>query len=145
MNKITKILIPIFILLILSSPVFYKQYEKYKRKKDVDRNWKELNDKMQKQIDEADAIYQKEYQKILKLKKLYENDHYGGKTPEETLALFVEALKKKDYKLAAKYYVPEKWGQIEGEMKGWVSSQNAEDFISTYNKHIISKHSSLLM
>ena len=28
------------------------------------------------------------------LKKLYEEDTYGGKTPEETLALFIDALKK---------------------------------------------------
>ena len=37
------------------------------------------------------------------LKKLYEEDTYGGKTPEETLALFVDALKKGDMDLAAKY------------------------------------------
>ncbi len=32
------------------------------------------------------------------------NDRYGGKTPEETLDLFLEALKKNDPKLAARYY-----------------------------------------
>ena len=37
------------------------------------------------------------------LKKLYEEDTYGGKTPEETLALFIDALKKGDTDLAAKY------------------------------------------
>lgn len=34
-------------------------------------------------------------------------DTYGGDTPEETLRLFVEALEKKDYELASKYYVVE--------------------------------------
>jgi len=37
------------------------------------------------------------------LKKLYEEDAYGGKTPEETLALFIDALKKGNTDLATKY------------------------------------------
>ncbi len=41
-------------------------------------------------------------------KKAYREDTYGGVTPEETLKLFVDALDKKDFALAAKYYVPEK-------------------------------------
>jgi len=32
-------------------------------------------------------------------------DTYGGKTPEETLNLFIEALKKEDLELASKYFV----------------------------------------
>ena len=32
-------------------------------------------------------------------------DKYGGKTPEETYAMFVEALKKEDIDLAVKYFV----------------------------------------
>lgn len=42
------------------------------------------------------------------LEKQYREDTYGGDTPEETLRMFVEALEKKDFALAAKYYVPEK-------------------------------------
>src|SRR3989344_2339975 len=34
----------------------------------------------------------------------YENDTYGGTTPEETLALFIDALKKGDIDLASKYF-----------------------------------------
>ena len=41
------------------------------------------------------------------LEKRYKEDQYGGATPEETLKLFVEALEKKDFELASKYYVPE--------------------------------------
>jgi len=40
--------------------------------------------------------------------KKYEEDTYGGKTPEETLALFIAALKKGDTDLAAKYFVVDK-------------------------------------
>lgn len=42
------------------------------------------------------------------LKKQYAEDPYGGDTPEETLRLFVEALKKGDTDLAAKYFVLDK-------------------------------------
>lgn len=45
---------------------------------------------------------------IERLNKLYENDTYGGKTPEETLALFIDALKKGDTDLASRYFVIDK-------------------------------------
>jgi hypothetical protein len=32
-------------------------------------------------------------------------DTYGGKTPAETLSLYIEAVKKGDYELASKYFV----------------------------------------
>ena len=35
------------------------------------------------------------------------NDTYGGKTPEETLAMFIDALKKGDVDLACKYFILE--------------------------------------
>ena len=37
----------------------------------------------------------------------YVNDTYGGTTPEETLRLFTDALKKGDTELASKYFLPE--------------------------------------
>ena len=49
-----------------------------------------------------------EYQALQDLKKLekaYAEDTYGGETPEETLRLFIDALKKGDTDLAAKYFV----------------------------------------
>lgn len=48
---------------------------------------------------------QKEAEQI---KKEYREDPYGGETPEETLTLFIDALKKGDTDLAAKYFVLEK-------------------------------------
>jgi len=38
----------------------------------------------------------------------YKNDTFGGSTPEETLTLFIDALKKGDTDLAAKYFVLDK-------------------------------------
>lgn len=40
--------------------------------------------------------------------KLWREDTYGGETPEETLRLFIEALKAEDIDLAAKYFVLDK-------------------------------------
>ena len=49
------------------------------------------------------------YQKYLDWQKNYEKamreDTYGGKTPEETLQMFIEALRKEDVELASKYFV----------------------------------------
>jgi len=42
------------------------------------------------------------------LEKQYMEDIYGGATPEETLALFIDALKAGDIDLAAKYFVIDK-------------------------------------
>ena len=51
---------------------------------------------------------QKNYEKYLaweeNYKKAMTEDTYGGKTPEETLKMFIEALKKKDIDLASKYF-----------------------------------------
>lgn len=41
-------------------------------------------------------------------------DTYGGKTPEETLGLYVAALEKGDYELASKYFIQ---GNQEKEVK----------------------------
>lgn len=45
---------------------------------------------------------------IEKLKKEYAEDPYGGDTPEETLRLFIDALKKGDIDLATRYFVIDK-------------------------------------
>src|SRR3990167_1089691 len=62
------------------------------------------------------AIYYANYyfspeQKALRyyadLERQYAEDTYGGKTPEETLRLFIDALKVGDIDLASKYFVVE--------------------------------------
>ena len=42
------------------------------------------------------------------IKQQYLNDTYGGDTPEETLQLFIDALKAGDMDLAARYFVLDK-------------------------------------
>ncbi len=49
--------------------------------------------------------------------KQYENDTYGGKTPEETLALFIAALKSGDTDLAAKYMIIDQQDEVKSDLK----------------------------
>lgn len=52
--------------------------------------------------------------------KPYREDKYGGKTPEETYDMFLDALRKGDTTLASKYLVIEKqddWKKTLGEYK----------------------------
>lgn len=54
---------------------------------------------------------QENYEKYLGWQKNFEtamkNDTYGGKTPEETLKMFIDALRKDDVELASKYFILE--------------------------------------
>jgi len=46
----------------------------------------------------------RQYNKMMEeLERPYREDTYGGKTPEETLRMYLDALKKGDLELAAKY------------------------------------------
>ena len=50
------------------------------------------------------SIYYRQMQGIKELERLAkESDKFGGKTPEETVRLFTEAVKKGDFDLASKY------------------------------------------
>ncbi len=54
-------------------------------------------------------------------------DTYGGRTPEETLALYIEAVEKGDYALASKYFILDKQ---EAELRSWHKA--TEENISRY-------------
>ncbi|TSC96810.1 MAG: hypothetical protein Athens071426_446 [Parcubacteria group bacterium Athens0714_26] len=56
------------------------------------------NMELQKKIDFYNA-FEANYKKALT------EDNYGGKTPQETLNMFIDALKKGDMELAAKYFM----------------------------------------
>lgn len=51
------------------------------------------------------------------LVEAYKNDAYGGDTPEETLNLFIAALKAGDTDLAAKYFLLEEQEKMRGELQ----------------------------
>ncbi len=61
------------------------------------------------------------YQRLVdKMTAPYKNDKYGGKTPEETFDLFLDALRREDVDLASKYFVIKKqegWKKSFGKLK----------------------------
>jgi len=68
------------------------------------------------------------------LQEQYENDIYGGETPEETLALFIDALEAGDIELASKYFLPddrEKWAE---NISGVKTSGNLKDMIEDISR-----------
>lgn len=75
-------------------------------------------------------VYSMKTEQILKdYAKPYMEDYIGGDTPEQTIDLFVEALKKEDYDLAVKYF------EIQ-EQPRWIESfktpnkKNLDEWIS---------------
>ena len=62
------------------------------------------------------------------LQQRYQNDTYGGSTPEETLSLFIDALKKGDVDLASKYFEVKKQDEVLKSLEN-SSKQNKVSFI----------------
>ena len=95
-----------------------KFIEPYKKQREI---WAKQDALAQKLLDETEAMLKA--------------DHYGGKTPEETLDMFVDALKKRDYKLAAKYYLPWKRKEAEEDMKKMLHNEElTRNFLTAYAK-----------
>ena len=69
------------------------------------------------------------------ISEVYKKDTDGGNTPEETLQLFIDALKKGDTDLAAKYYIPEKQKK-EAES---LLQNKTKGFLETYIKIVNGK------
>lgn len=65
------------------------------------------------------------------------NDFTGGSTPEETVDMFIEALKKRDMNLASKYFIiddQEKWLKTFTEMKNAGRGQGLIDELENAKK-----------
>lgn len=89
MNKFLKIsggIVLFFLVSLILVGKYAKQIQEYRY------NWEA--EQFQKLIDQKQA----------KLDEVMRNDTYGGKTPEETFDLFLDALSKGDVELASKYY-----------------------------------------
>jgi len=81
--------------------------------------------------------------RLQETKDMLQADTYGGKTPEETLKLFVEAIKIKDADLASKYYLPWKQKEAKKEMQDWFGDypDGLEKFLNTYRDGYIQRDS----
>ncbi len=127
------LLLAIFVLSPLALYFGYKLYRDYEIEMAYQESvvpFREAYERSAAYLKEADRTERK-YEAMLKA------DHYGGKTPEETLGMFVDALKKRDYKLAAKYYLPWKQKEAERKMKEWINDDSLAVFLQTYDKRII--------
>ena len=108
-----KLVMGLFIVFVLaiSALVIARAYEKWRGMENVEKLAKALR-QYEREIIEARMA-----------------DTYGGKTPQETLQLYIDAVERGDYELASKYFVEEK---REAELK---SLKNAarENIVSVIN------------
>jgi len=71
----------------------------------------------QRRVERTAEAWRKAEQKLYEMQLA---DTYGGKTPQETLRMYIEAVEKGDYELASKYFViekQEKWKRTLQETK----------------------------
>ena len=99
-------------LLIWLGPGFYNDY----------KNW-QFTKKMNKIAEELDRAGKEEYQAMMA-------DTYGGKTPQETLKLYIAAVEKGDYELASKYFVVEKQGEWQSNLLKLASASKLENLLA---------------
>jgi len=71
---------------------------------------------------------------IDEMEKKYREDTFGGSTPEETLNLFIDALKKGDTDLASKYFVIDKQEEWKGKLEKSEKVGNIDNFVSFLEK-----------
>ncbi len=76
------------------------------------------------------------------LEKPYREDVYGGKTPEETWAMFLDALKKGDVELASKYFVVDKQEEMKEKFVKSIELDKMDRAIETFSKNKLVKEKS---
>ena len=76
---------------------------------------------------------------LKELERQYAEDTYGGKTPEETLELFISALESGDIELASKYFVIDKREEWRSRLQDISNNSNLglmiEDLMGPKNKY----------
>ncbi len=78
----------------------------------------------------ASFLVGRETKKIQReLERPYREDKYGGKTPEETFDLFLEALRKGDIELASKYFELENQEEWVEKLSQYKENNSLSDFL----------------
>jgi hypothetical protein len=72
-----------------------------------------LNNNSNNKEESLEEKYKKVEETLSSYQKKLEADNYGGKTPQETLNLFIQALEKEDIEEASKYF--------------WIDMKNSKD------------------
>jgi len=117
-KKYKKSLIWILVLILIMGGVYYYQNRKPEMK--LITNSEEYGEFIAKGGNESEYL---EW-----IRELEKQDNYGGKTPEETLELYIKALEEKDFVLASKYFVLEDQERELNELKELVK-QELKDYI----------------
>jgi len=110
----------IFIIIVVILAIFLlAEYDRRQNAKAVDQLNQTILD-----IQKAD------YEEAMK-------DTYGGKTPQETLSLYIAAVEGGDYTLASKYFIGTRQN---GELENWknVSNDGLKKYISIIEKGVTS-------
>ena len=71
------------------------------------------------------------------LEEPYKKDTYGGKTPEETWAMFLDALKKGDIDLASKYFAVDEQKNILERIQESIKLQRFDSAIEKFSRELI--------
>jgi hypothetical protein len=65
-------------------------------------------------------------------------DTYGGKTPQETLRLYIEAVEKGDYELASKYFIGDKQVEWQKRIKNLLAVDKRDQFLDPLRQALVS-------
>jgi len=82
---------------------------------------------VQKLAVELERIEKEDYERAMA-------DTYGGKTPQETLQMYIDAVEKGDYELASKYFIEENREKGIKELKALDSKNNMSWFLNLIKK-----------
>lgn len=74
----------------------------------------------------------------------YKNDTYGGKTPEETWGMFLDALKKGDIDSASKYFAVNKQKDILERLQESIKLKRLDSAIEKFSKELIKEKDFIL-
>ncbi|MBI2039019.1 MAG: hypothetical protein HYT22_01935 [Candidatus Niyogibacteria bacterium] len=77
--------------------------------------------------------------RLAELERLYAEDTYGGQTPEETLQLFIDALKAGDIELASRYFIVDKQEEWNKNFKKIMENGFFDEMITDLEKAKIGK------
>lgn len=90
----------------------YYDYQDYVAREEFEKripiDWKVWNVEWLEKRPQAESLEEWSYQEVKTRLDAEKADIYGGETPEETWAMFLDALKKEDFELASKYFVLDK-------------------------------------
>lgn len=119
-KAVRQFVIFIFIIIVVIVAIFLlAEYDRRQNAKAIDQLNQTIQDIQKADYEEAMA------------------DIYGGKTPQETLSLYIDAVEKSDYELASKYFIGTKQKE---ELESWkdVNNDKKISYISDIKKLLVS-------